>query len=197
PVVGEARVGDLQRHARRGTARTVDKREVHAAVAAGSKTRGGHERAVFAPAFARLERVAWRLALGLEIAGAPVEQPIAQAGGRGRDRKRGAVLQHPCAGLAGEVPGDGSEREQALPSSPTHSSIANTEAEAFMTYPCGPGGCDSSGCGCPSPARPRPSWRRNMRDGRTPGVAPWSFFLPVALAVLVGVVVAGLILRGI
>lgn len=36
-----------------------------------------------------------------------------------------------------------------------------------------------------------------MRDGRTPGVAPWSFFLPVALAVLVGAVVAGLILRGI
>ena len=36
-----------------------------------------------------------------------------------------------------------------------------------------------------------------MRDGRTPGVAPWSFFVPVALAVLVGAVVAGLILRGI
>ncbi|MGY1409641.1 MULTISPECIES: hypothetical protein [unclassified Luteimonas] len=36
-----------------------------------------------------------------------------------------------------------------------------------------------------------------MRDGRTPGMAPWSFFLPVALAVLVGGVVAGLILRGI
>lgn len=36
-----------------------------------------------------------------------------------------------------------------------------------------------------------------MRDERIPGVAPWSFFLPVALAVLVGGVVAGLVLRGI
>jgi len=35
-----------------------------------------------------------------------------------------------------------------------------------------------------------------MRDGQTPVVAPWSFFLPVALAVLVGGVTAGLILRG-
>lgn len=35
-----------------------------------------------------------------------------------------------------------------------------------------------------------------MRDGRTPAAAtPWSFFVPVALAVLVGGLVAGLILR--
>lgn len=36
-----------------------------------------------------------------------------------------------------------------------------------------------------------------MRDGRISAAAPWSFFAPVTLAVLVGAVVAGLILRGI
>jgi hypothetical protein len=34
-----------------------------------------------------------------------------------------------------------------------------------------------------------------MRDDRSPDVAPWSFFVPIALAVLVGGLAAGLILR--
>ena len=36
-----------------------------------------------------------------------------------------------------------------------------------------------------------------MRDGRSLDPTPWSFFLPITLAVLLGVLVAGLILRAI
>lgn len=36
-----------------------------------------------------------------------------------------------------------------------------------------------------------------MRDGRSLDPTPWSFFLPIALAVLLGALVAGLILRAI
>src|SRR5690606_36710889 len=38
---------------------------------------------------------------------------------------------------------------------------------------------------------------RIMRDGRSLDPTPWSFFLPIALSVLLGALVAGLILRAI